>query len=221
MKKVIVLIVIFLSVAVVITGKLHWNNKIQATVESAQVKGNDKVNIAAEVETEDKVKVEEVEKYTKNLPEELQSKFVSAVQEGNPVRFIIAGSSTTANEPNTWATLLKEELENAYSKNLVKVTILEIADKTSTQVVQEKLYQEIIDLSPDILLFEPFILYDNGKVKLEDRLENLTQILTAIKMEKADISILLQPANPLFKARHYPNEVLELETYAEEITIFI
>jgi len=213
------MVIIILSVAVVVTGKLHWNNKIQATVNNAQVNGASELEStkATKEKTEDKRKLEEVERYSKNLPNELKYKLTSAVQDGNPLSFIIAGSDATANEPNAWPMMLKEELEDTYGSDVLQVEIIEIADKTSTQVVEEELYREIIDLSPDILLFEPFIRYDNWNVvPFEKRLENITQILSAIKNETPNVTILLQPANPLHKATRYPNEVNKLEEYAKE-----
>ncbi|WP_449537837.1 SGNH/GDSL hydrolase family protein [Ferdinandcohnia sp. Marseille-Q9671] len=216
MKKALVIIVILLSVAIVVTGKLHWNNKIQSTAKTNLVTKTDDVKIKTVVEENKEDKVIKVKAYANNLPEEIQTKLISATEDGNPVHFVIAGSSATSEEPNAWPTYLKEKLETTYGRDVLQITIKEIADKTSNQVLQEELYQEIIDLSPDILLFEPFILYDNGKVRLETRLENLTEIINKIKVGYPEVSILLQPANPLHNAIHYPNEVDKLETYALE-----
>ncbi|WP_077619749.1 SGNH/GDSL hydrolase family protein [Bacillus sinesaloumensis] len=216
MKKILVVIVILLSVAIVVTGKMHWNNKIQATAKTAQVEkpyNNDKVKTTAEENLENK-KIE-VEAYSKNLPEEIQAKLMSAIQGGKSVNLVIAGSSATPEEPGGWPTLLKGQLHDTYGESVINIEIKEIADKLSTQVIQEGLYKEIISLSPDVLLLEPFILEDNGKVTIDDRLVNLSTIIEAIKKELPETVVLLQPANPLFKAVHYPKEVNALKEYAE------
>ncbi|MDR4890038.1 hypothetical protein RGU12_21300 [Fredinandcohnia sp. QZ13] len=124
------------------------------------------------------------------------------------MNLVIAGSNATTEDPKGWPTLLKEELQSAYGENILNVAIKEIADTSSKEVVEEELYQEIINLSPDVLLLEPFILHDNGElIKIADRLANLTTIIEAIKKELPEVSVLLQPANPIHNAKHYPIEV--------------
>ncbi|MCC3356904.1 SGNH/GDSL hydrolase family protein [Bacillus sp. REN16] len=214
MKKVLVIIVILLSVAIVVAGKLHWNNKIQATVNTVHVEKTEKADVKTVAEENQENKVQKVEAYSKNLSEEIQTKLIKAVQDGVPVNLVIAGSSATPEDPLGWPSLLKKDLEDTYGEDVLNVTIKEIADKLSTEVVQEELYQEIISLSPDILLLEPFILTDNGKVTINNRLVNLTTIIDAIKVELPEVTVLLQPANPLHNAKHYPKEVGELEKYA-------
>ena len=220
LKKALVLVVIVLSVATVITGKIHWNNKLYATAKTSQAeKPDEQLNTAVDEKQEDESenKIEIVKKYSRNLPEEIQTKLMEATQTGIPINFIIAGSDSTPDDSTAWPALFKKRLEDTYGKDILTITIKEIGDKTSTQVVQEELYQEIIDLSPDILLLEPFILYDNANlVPLERRLVNITEILGTIKEEVPEVSILLQPANPLHNARYYPNEVNDLEGYAKE-----
>ncbi|MFD1780023.1 SGNH/GDSL hydrolase family protein [Fredinandcohnia salidurans] len=220
MKKILVFIVIVLSVAIVVTGKLHWNDKIQATAKTAQVKKAEKVEVKTAAEEGQENRAKEVTAYSKNLPKEIQTKLISAVESGKPLNLVIAGSSATPEDPTGWPTLLKNELELTYGESVFNVAIKEIADKSSTEFVQEELYQEIINLSPDVLLLEPFILHDNGElIKMADRLANLTTIIEAIKKELPEVIVLLQPAYPIHNAKHYPIEVNELKSYAEESNI--
>ncbi|WP_099354844.1 SGNH/GDSL hydrolase family protein [Fredinandcohnia onubensis] len=218
MKKLIVIVVVILSFSAIVVGKMHWNNKIEANAKIAQSEKPDVlVKTVTEGNQDDVKKVIEVKNYSKNLPQDIQTKLISAAQNGTSVNLIIAGSNSTPKDPIGWPTLLKQELEKTYGEDVLNVKIKEIADKTSTQVVQEELYREIIELSPDILLFEPFILYDNGHVvPIERRLNNITEILGTITEELPDVSILLQPANPLYNARNYPNEIDRLEGFAED-----
>lgn len=217
MKKLLVIIVIVLSVAVIVTGKLHWDNKIQATVKTAQVEKPDNVKVKSTSEENQENMVKEVEAYSQNMPKEIQQKLMESVKSGEPVNLVIAGSSATPEEATGWPTSLKREIENTYGKNVLNVTIKEISEKTSTEVVQEQLFQEIIKLSPEVLLLEPFILYDNGElIGIEKRLENLTIIIEAIKVHYPDVVVLLQPPNPIYKAVHYPKEVERLEVYSKE-----
>jgi len=208
--------VVFLSLSAIIVGKMHWNNKIEANAIRVE-KPDVQLKSIIEEKQENEKKVIKVKNFSKNLPQDIQKKLISAAQTGIPINFIIAGSDSTPEDPTAWPALLKESLEDTYGKDILTITIKEIADKTSSQVVQEELYRDIINLSPDILLFEPFILYDNGNlVPLERRLDNITELLGTIKEEVPEVYILLQPANPLHNARYYPNEVNDLEGYAKE-----
>ncbi|MEH7381384.1 SGNH/GDSL hydrolase family protein [Bacillus sp. JJ1533] len=216
MKKIIVTAVIILSLVAVVLGKLHWDDKIAASATSTS---NEKTNIKVEPTNEEsgkELKLKEIQGLAKNLPEDIQSKFSSAVENGKPLHLVIAGSSATPEEPAGWPSLLKEELEHTYGTDILKVTIKEIPDKTSSEVVQEGLYQEITDLSPDVLLFEPFILHDNGRVRFEERLVNITTILDDVRETLPNVSILLQPANPLHRAIYYPKEVEQFQQFAAE-----
>lgn len=222
MKKLFVLVVSALAIASIIAGKVHWDNKIEETAKvkvsaaNVEIKEGTKEIKSDLVEKEREIKMEQILKLTKNLPEEIASKFEKAVEEEKPVHLVIFGSDTTMDETTGWSELLKKELINSYGENIIKVTIREIADTTSSTMVEEGLYQDIIDLKPDVVLYEPFILYDNGKIRFEERLENLETVLDEFQQELPKTTIILQPANPLLKAIHYPKEVEELQRFAEE-----
>lgn len=221
LKKLFILIVAILALASIIAGKVHWDNKIEATtkevvkVENKSIKSE---NASNKEETSEKQVVvkEEVLKYTKNLPDEIVAKIDHAIVTKEPVHLAIMGSASTPAEPNAWPTIFKEELLNTYGKEIFKVTIKEIPNKKSSDVVAENLYQDTIESKPDILLFEPFILYDNGLVELPDRFANLTTIVNAFKAQLPDITILIQPANPLYGATFYPKEVEGLQSFAKD-----
>lgn len=65
-----------------------------------------------------------------------------------------------------------------------------------------------------MILLEPFILKDNGKVGNDLAAENYSEILNAIVAAKEDAVVILQPANPLSKAIFYPQQVEALKAYA-------
>ncbi|WP_010676967.1 SGNH/GDSL hydrolase family protein [Bacillus timonensis] len=220
MKKLIVIFVSVLSLAVIIAGKVHWDSKIEATTKAESQLKNSKAEGISGKDASDKKKgetpKEDLIAYTKNLPEEVVSKIELAIQSKEPLKLVIMGSASTPEDPNGWPTLFKQELENTYGKDVFEVSIHEYPNLTSETVVTEELYQEVIDLKPDVLLLEPFILADNGLVTMDDRLENLTTMLTDFYNQLPELTVLLQPANPLLKATYYPNEVQELKGFAEQ-----
>lgn len=223
MKKLFILVVAILALASIVAGKVHWDNKIEATTknvvktENTNIKSEEASNLeeSEEKSNEQSMVKEEVLEYTKNLPDEIVAKIENAIATGEPVHLAIMGSVSTAAGPNGWPTLLKQELLNTYGEAIFKVSIKEIADTKSTEIVANRLYQDVIDSKPDILLFEPFILEDNGYVELQDRFANFTTIINDFKEQLPDITILVQPANPLHNATFYPKEIAEFKTFVE------
>jgi len=216
MKNILVIFVTILSLAAIVVGKIHWDQKIEAKAEvNLQTSTTDDEPLVEDGEVEiDPIIIEEKMKLTKNLPVDVSKKIEAALNDGHQIDLVIMGSSDTPKEDG-WPTLVKEEITNKYGE-VIKVTIKEIDDKTSTEILEEDLHKDIVELQPDILLLEPFILYDNGKVRMEHRLENLTDILDDFYEENPDLTVMIQPANPLYNAVHYPREVDELKRYAEK-----
>src|SRR5690606_22144101 len=132
----------------------------------------------------------------KNLPEEIVNKIDTALKTAEPMNLVIVGSASTPESPEGWPTLVKQELENTYGNAIFNVIIKEYANQTSNDFVANGSVQEIIALNPDVLLFEPFILADNGNVRLSTRLENIESILNTLYAEFPELTVLLQPANP-------------------------
>lgn len=194
---------------------MHWDQKIEAkaSVESESIV-KDKPTLKEE-KNSPKTK-RELMKLTKNLDQAVINQIESAIDKQKQLQLVIVGSTSTP-ETNGWPSLLKKQIEAEYGKELIKVTVKEIPGKTSTEVVNEELYKEINELKPDVLLYEPFFLYDNGVlITTEKRLENLSFMLGEFKSENPEIVTILQPANPLYNAIHYPKEVTELMEYAVE-----
>ncbi|MBE4907168.1 SGNH/GDSL hydrolase family protein [Bacillus luteolus] len=217
MKSFIVIIITFLSFGSLVFGKIHYDNKIAAHANTT-IENKVKVETTEVKNNEVEVSPEEIVDYsalTKNLPEEIVSKINASVGSNMPVNLVILGSKSRSSDSYGWPTLLKQKIEETY-RGTFNITIEEISDKTSMEVVNDDLHQPVVDSKPDILLFEPFILTDNGIVRMEDLLENLTFMLEAFKSENPNMLILLQPAHPLYNAKFYPREVNEFKNYAEE-----
>lgn len=219
MKKLFISIVIILAFASIIAGKIHWDNKIEAAgnVVKPEITIEKSERGKRTEDTTEQVTKEDILKYTKNLPEEIVEKIENAIDSKEPVHLAIMGSAATSSNPTGWPALLKKELENTYGVEIFDISIKEIPNTTSTEVVTNKLYQDVIDREPDILLLEPFILYDNGAViPLSNRLANLTTLLTDFETQLPNLSIIIQPANPLHNATFYPGEVNGLKDFVEK-----
>jgi hypothetical protein len=212
-KKLGVLLTIVISVGTIILGHLHWKEKISAHAKQAVPASMEQQSETDATQAADK---ETKLKYAKNLPKEIQEKIAKSIETGKSLHFVMFGSEATSSSPSGWPAILKEKLLETYGEDIFQVSVVEIPEKTSSEIVNEKLYEEVVNLKPDILLFEPFTLKDNGAVDLDTRNENISTIIQAIKEQVPDAVILLQPPHPLYNAVYYPKEVEDLKNFAEE-----
>lgn len=148
------------------------------------------------------------------LPKDIQNKFREKVGKVQPVNLAILGSASTSKEEKAWPNLLERKLVDTYGPSVIKVTTEEIVNKTSIQVISEKLLDELAASKPDILLIEPFLLYDNAKLPMDDRLENLSTIIQQFKSFNPAVTVMIQPSNPIYQAYYYPKEENELEEFS-------
>jgi lysophospholipase L1-like esterase len=113
-----------------------------------------------------------------------------------------------------WADIVVRELESVYG-DAIEVSVKSY-EMTSLQFIQETKQEELAAEHADLVLLEPFILMNNGYVGNEQAAEHYSVIIQAIKAINSGAVVILQPANPLSKARFYPLQVDELERYAQE-----
>ncbi len=214
-----------MTISTVIGGKYHWNQKVSAVQAKVNVneeqsdggiveesKSIESQKVYAEPDKDRLVKLDKVN----FLPKELQHIFQKAIEVQRPVHLIITGSSSTSHKNGAWPRLLERELLDTYGDSLIDVTIKEIGGKASQQVVKESIYKEMVNMKPDILLLEPFLLYDNGEIRMSERLKNISKIIKSFKKANPDLVILIQPANPIYGAHSYPDEENDLERYAKQ-----
>ena len=228
MRGLFIFFLLITTVSTLVAGKLHWDEKIgrvQAQVAEESVEKDqeestepDKVvseSVSAEKKAEKAVVIDETGlSHTKNLPEKVQLEFKEAIAGGQPVKLLILGSIATSERDGAWPSLMEKQLNEAYGEFL-QVNTKEITGKTSQEIIKEKLVDSLVKTKPDILLIEPFLLQDNGKVDMSKRLENLTGIIDLFKSGTPDITIIIQPANPIVDAHYYVKEEYDLERYAK------
>lgn len=209
-KKIFVIATLSTCGAAIIFGNIHWENKISV------YDGKEKIDSAAVITKEESNNSIDTYKYSKDLPEPLQKKINDAANTGKPVKLVIYGTSS---EKGAWPDQFSKELKAAYGENLFTVTVLSTGDKTSRDLVNDDSYEEVNELQPDILLFEPSMLKDNGVVGISNTLENIQTMITSWNTSNKDMTLILQPPNPLYSAILYPKEVAQLQDYAEKNNI--
>lgn len=213
MKKLLVIAISTVAIISIFVSKLYWDKKIEAyAVGDLSLLSSKVVNTS--LASRSVLNIEEIMKLTTNLPKEVAERIESNVRENETIHLLILGSQSTPKNGG-WPGYLKDKIEEAYGEDVFNVTINEIQNKTTKEIIDEGIYRDVVSLTPDILLLEPFILYDNGKVKLEDRLDNITYLIEQIQEKNPNLLLMIQPANPLYNAKFYPGEVESLKEYAE------
>ncbi|QTC40330.1 SGNH/GDSL hydrolase family protein [Bacillus sp. V3] len=210
-----------ITFAVLAGGKMYWdgqNNSVLA--ETVSVKAP-KQSLKSETNDEQKKAAAKKEKILKldrlnYLPPELQKKFREKINQDKPLHLMIIGSSSTSEQKGAWPDLLEKRLMDVYGNTLLNVTVKEIANKTSTTIVEENLDEESVKKKPDILLIEPFLLNDIEEIGMKKRLNNLTAMLEDFKKGNPDLTIIVQPSNPIYGAHYYLEDEKVLEEYAKE-----
>ncbi|KKI89253.1 hypothetical protein WQ54_27230 [Bacillus sp. SA1-12] len=207
MKKLLVIVTLIVCGAAIIFGNIHWKNKISAHGEK------EKSNSAAVLTEEESNTGNDTYLYSKNLPEHLQKKIAEAANTGKPVKLVIYGTSS---EKGAWSESFSKELQAAYGEDVFAVTVLSTGDKTTRDLVNDDSFEQVNELQPDILLFEPSMLKDNGVVGISNTLENIQTMIASWKAANQNMTLMIQPPNPLYSATYYPKEVAQLQDYSAE-----
>ncbi len=151
---------------------------------------------------------------TENWPDTSVENLKKAIKEQRPFKIVIAGSDVLGGETG-WAQATKAKLLEAYGKENLTVEIREYNGTSDVFIAENKQF-ELADLHADLLLFEPFILKNNGYISIDTTLANLTTTLENIKQVSPAIDVILMPANPIYNAKYYPVQIASLKQYAEE-----
>ncbi len=208
MKIWVNVLALLVLIASLVAGKMYWNH--QASEQSA-VRPN-KIEGSSYTEGEEASWKE----YAQNLPKSVIAKIEQAEKTKKPMKLVIVGSAPKEKVQKTWGTLLKENLKSTYGEDLMDTQIYEYRDMTTLQFINNGTYKQILDEKPDVLLFEPFLLNDNGVVGIDNTLENITVIISHLKDQNSELVTILQPSAPVYKAENYPNDVKALEEFSKE-----
>ncbi|TYR78841.1 SGNH/GDSL hydrolase family protein [Priestia megaterium] len=206
MKVIVNVMAAVALIATIVAGKLYWNYQ---TPERAEVATSASASSS-------KARGGSWEDYASNLPEGVVEKLADASETGEPMKLVIVGSQSTSKGENGWPALLTEKLDEAYGEALVDVEVYEYKEMNTLDFVRSDTYEDIVKAQPDVLLFEPFLLNDNGVVGIKNTLENLDVIMTHVTDEVEDVVTILQPSQPIYNAVNYPVEVEELASFAKE-----
>jgi hypothetical protein len=196
---------------VLIFGNLHWDKRtsVGARPES-DVEGSTVDKEVQEVEQKAVAK-EDVFVLAQNWPENARTVLEMRLKEGVPLRLAIVGSPALGGA-NGWADRLQKELVSQFGNSVIEVGVFTY-DMHSLEFVQEKAYEEVVEFEPDMLLWEPLTLKDNGLVVIEHSHENILFVFEQFTDKPV---VILQPPHPIYQARYYPVQVDALAKFAEQ-----
>lgn len=212
MKNVVFLLAVIGCIALVFAGKVHWDEKIEQSVqpvsaEEASSSAGDSVKLI-----EQPIPNDELKDLVANFPEQLQEKMMASNQ---PISVVMMGSESFGSKGAGLQNIVEEGLASSYWNGAFEVEQLTFKKETTATIVEGKLYKDVIENKPDVVLLEAFTLNDNGNVTIEEGHENISTIISKLKENIPGVSIILMPSNPIPDPKYYSFQINALAEYAE------
>lgn len=220
MKRFVFLVLfLILSGMVIIIGKIQYDKRIAETNAQAQAEIMRYQEELAERQLQEKLAEEKrMESLLANLTPELKEKLLTALDSGKPLKVVAMGSRslTASGDDVAWPNLLEEQVNKKYGKRIFEVKTLSFGRANTFDVVGNNRHLEATSLNPDILIIEPFIWNDNGFARIEDTLYHVDVMVNDAKRENEELTIFIQPPNPLFGSTFFPRQVESVKEYSLE-----
>lgn len=219
MKVFLTTLLAIATAAVLILGNLNWAKKttISSNTEvskAAETKKDQLTNGGSDNKSTSSASREVLLKLASNWPKESIEVFTKSLDEKRPFKILIVGSSALGGSSSTgWPALVETKVNEAYGET-VSVDVKEYA-LTSLDFIEQDKTQELVESKADLIIFEPFTLNDNGIVRIEDSLDNITTVIEEVNSDNPNAAFVLQPPYPLYNAQFYPLQVEALKNYAE------
>lgn len=208
MKQILIIFLTIGCAVILFLGNQQWKEKVQVQSHGALVQSK-----TVEGENRHQEETDHLLSFAANWPAEAQANFKKALESGQPYKMVIAGSPALGQQPSGWSAIVQQELKKVYGES-VDVSVKSY-DLTSVDFINEGKHEELAAERGDMVLLEPFILKNNGIVGNELAAGHYSEIIQAIKDANEKAVVILQPANPLSKARFYPLQVEALKEYAQ------
>ena len=219
-KAVLVLVTFVLFVASIVSGKLYWNKKVAnatgQTSEVAKTKAEVKDSGAKKEEKKQDANSSFNEAYAKNLPDEVKEKLKKGATDKKKVNLVIVGDEASSSEKDAWTAKFTANLETAYGKGLWNVTVKEYKGESTEELISNKRDKEIAKDNPDVILFEPPFITDNGKSGNGNSVVNTQKFVQALSTSAKGATIMIQPSNPVYGAKNYPKAIEALKQFATQ-----
>lgn len=206
MKYFVTIIWAIICIEVLLFGHHYWNTRTTvkadiktAAVPSAPAKVPDDAGILAK---------------TNNWPPAARGQFQQDLQQNKPFKILFVGSKALGSKDQGMLKDVVSQLTAAYGSH-IDISI-DTYDTTTGQFLADKDQLQIEAEKAQLIVFEPFILNDNGNEEIGNSLTDLTTIIQDVKAADPETTFILQPSYPLYQAVHYPVQVAQLKQYAQQ-----
>ncbi|WP_421381837.1 SGNH/GDSL hydrolase family protein [Bacillus salacetis] len=217
--RVFAIIFCIIGIGVIGYGQYHWQQEAVVDVGSAsaavEIEGEEATaSTTEEAASLSEISLEDLESSISLLPEEAQDTFLTSYENGDSISLLILGSKAIGDDEGS-AQLMKEGIQEAYGEDFITVDTYTY-DGTSRNLVEELDTLEELDQEYDLVLVEPFIMVDNGKVGVPENHSNMEELMGHFKSLNEDTVFFFTPALPIFEASIYPGQVEDFKEYAAE-----
>ena len=221
-KKISVIFIIISCFAIILLSYISWNIKLdniekdatkvipistkQSGVNSSPRQDNHTNTFS--------ITKEELKNALAKSDSDVQNLFEERYQNGKNIKMLILGSQAMDQGGKGYAKLLEESLLDTYGD------FIDVSSKSFETSSADFIGKHLKDIKwsqkYDIVLFEPFILNDNGLVSIEDEFTYIDQVVAKVQSSVKDAVVVLQPSYPLYGTTYYDANVSSLEAFAEE-----
>lgn len=190
-----------ICISVLVFSHIHWNQQIGAmAVEPSQTKlttqESNEPNLAKYMQL------------AANWPETAKEQLKLALESEKPFKILFVGSHAM-----DWEKHVTQSLTESFGGERI-ITAKHTYDLTTKDIVAESKQLELAAEQAQLVLIEPFLFNDNGKLKIDVTLANLTKMIEDIKAENPDTTFILQPSYPIYLPKYYSVQVEALKEYA-------
>ncbi|MFB3164805.1 hypothetical protein ABLO26_25940 [Neobacillus sp. 179-J 1A1 HS] len=200
MKYLLTAIWTTVCIGVLAYSHIHWNQ--QTAAKSV-------VEPIPTYETSEEDYTEYLE-LASNWPNEAKEQLKLALEAKTPFKILFVGS--TAME---WEKNVTQQLTQSFGNDKI-TTALHTYDITTEDFIAVNKQLELASEQAQLIVLEPFLLNDNGKLKIDVTLANVTKIIEDIRNENPETTFILQPSYPIHLPKYYATQVEALKTYAAE-----
>ncbi|GAE35779.1 SGNH/GDSL hydrolase family protein [Halalkalibacter akibai] len=215
MKSLLYIGSIILSITIIIVGHFYYQQKLETIAEESQALALTITPPTTTETVETETAAGEVEASLTGLVKEL----TVSLEDEDSLAITVFGSASIAYDEeasSSWPLLLEDQLSELVENPSLSMVTVNVDRLTSIDIINSEYVNEVIESNPTLLLFEPFILNDNGVIRIEDSLDALEIMMQQLTDALPNTTIVLVPANPLPNAGFYLTQIEALENFAAE-----
>ena len=203
----IVLLLTILCIGALLVSASTWKKKISEAGEVPVEEILLEKDVAQQAAL--KISAEDIVRLGSSLDEKTLDVLLARQEAGEPVQLLVVGSEDMAAVGETFAKAIGERYAGFIETDVATF------DMTSARFVEEGLESDAIDWAKgyDIVLYEPFTWQNNGNVVIEQEHQHLLNVRQLAESHVADVSFLVTPPQPIYRAGYYLTQIQALETF--------